>query len=87
MLFQFIKQNKIYLITFTLYWLYNFLISTALYKLIHLNNNFGDESLSLPSSILSGIYNFVITCGTLHFAVFVFYKYKDISFNKSAENK
>lgn len=39
----------------------------------------GDDFLTLPSMIFSGIYFIVMACGIVHFGVFTFYKYKEIN--------
>jgi hypothetical protein len=36
----------------------------------------GDDFLTLPSMIFSGIYFIVMACGVIHFGVFCFYQYK-----------
>ena len=79
MLFQFLKQNKFYLIIFISYWLYNILVSAAFYKLMHLNSNFGDKFLTLPNQFFGASYNLIVTAGIVHFGVFCFYKAKEVS--------
>jgi hypothetical protein len=36
----------------------------------------GDEFLDLPSRITFSLYNTIITCGVIHFGVFLCYRYQ-----------
>ena len=77
MFIQFLKQNKIYTVTFALFWVFNYLVSASFYKLMNINPELGDEFLTLPSKIIGALYSTIMSCGVVHFGVYLFYTYKE----------
>ena len=76
MLFQFLKQNKIYTVVFVIN-----IIVTVFVNSNFLNNFIGGESLAgeilrLCITTLSYFYIIVMACCVVHFGVFTFYNYK-----------
>jgi hypothetical protein len=78
MLFQFLKQNKLYPVLFVI----NLIVS--IFQTSYFQNgsmSLADEVIKLIITTVSYLYFAVIACGVVHFGVFCFYKYKEIDKN------
>jgi hypothetical protein len=76
MLFQFLKQNKIYLIIFILNISFDYFSRMFFQRIMGIFPFLGDDYLTLPTMIFSGLYFIIMACGIVHFGVFCFYEYK-----------